>query len=197
MGIIIVGVLVRTQSIGMPGEHYLRDDGKGRELRAAHYANVRREHESLLGQPYIASEVVRGPTCAFLWPIFRAGQMRPLRAIARRSSTRRSLSLAKHPLPPRSQVPTRCSNARPSAWHPVTLDSEPLTDLRYDVAKDARTGLRGFVAMVDVRALTPGRHELRVSQPGTSTASPTRGPMDHPILTLSDFFGSAGLSRFL
>jgi hypothetical protein len=36
--------------------------------------------------------------------------------------------------------------------------------LRYDIASDPRTDRPALVAMVDVRALAPGRHELQVAR---------------------------------
>jgi hypothetical protein len=48
--------------------------------------------------------------------------------------------------------------------HAVSLDSKPLASLRYDAASDPRTGRPALQAMIDVRALAPGRHELRVAR---------------------------------
>lgn len=47
--------------------------------------------------------------------------------------------------------------------HPVTLDGEPLADLRYHVGIDADSRRPVLLAMIDVRDLAPGRHELRVT----------------------------------
>ena len=49
--------------------------------------------------------------------------------------------------------------------HPLLLDGQPVADLRYDLGRDPVSGLRGFVAMLDVRALPPGRHQLDVIRP--------------------------------
>lgn len=49
--------------------------------------------------------------------------------------------------------------------HPVTLDGKPLTGLRYDIASDARTDRPALLAMIDIRALPNGRHELRIGRP--------------------------------
>ena len=46
--------------------------------------------------------------------------------------------------------------------HAVSLDGKPLTALRYESGSDARAGRPALVAMIDVRALAPGRHELVV-----------------------------------
>lgn len=47
--------------------------------------------------------------------------------------------------------------------HPVTLDGESLADLRYQVGIDPDNRRPVLLAMIDVRGLAPGRHELRVT----------------------------------
>jgi hypothetical protein len=59
--------------------------------------------------------------------------------------------------------------------HAVTLDGKPLQELRYESGSDARTRRPALVAMIDVRALAPGRHELRVAQ-APRPAGHTRSP---------------------
>lgn len=48
--------------------------------------------------------------------------------------------------------------------HPVSLDGKPLASLRYDATSDPRTDRPALQAMIDIRALAPGRHELRVAR---------------------------------
>lgn len=48
--------------------------------------------------------------------------------------------------------------------HAVTLDGVPARNLRYDVGSDIRNGQPALVAMIDVRALAAGRHELIVQR---------------------------------
>lgn len=49
--------------------------------------------------------------------------------------------------------------------HTASLDGEPLTPLHYDLGSDPRTERPALIAMIDVRALPPGRHVLRVTNP--------------------------------
>jgi hypothetical protein len=49
--------------------------------------------------------------------------------------------------------------------HPASLDGKPLAGLRYEVGSDARTDRPALVAMIDVRGLAHGRHELQLVQP--------------------------------
>jgi hypothetical protein len=49
--------------------------------------------------------------------------------------------------------------------HAVTLDGKPLADIHFDAGGDPRTRRPALVAMIDMRALAPGRHELTVTRP--------------------------------
>lgn len=53
--------------------------------------------------------------------------------------------------------------------HPVALDGKPITDLRYAAGSDPRTDRPALVAMIDVRKLPPGRHELAVAHPHSAS----------------------------
>jgi hypothetical protein len=57
-----------------------------------------------------------------------------------------------------------------AALHPVALDGKPVADLRYDAGSDAQTERPALVAMIDVRTLAAGRHELAIAD-----ASPEGG----------------------
>ena len=52
-----------------------------------------------------------------------------------------------------------------SALHAISLDGQPLAGVRYEVASDPRTDRPALLAMVDIRDLPRGRHELRVARP--------------------------------
>lgn len=52
-----------------------------------------------------------------------------------------------------------------AAIHPLQLDGHPVAGLRYDLGSDARAHRPALVAMIDVRALANGRHELGVGAP--------------------------------
>ena len=51
------------------------------------------------------------------------------------------------------------------ALHAVTLDGAPLVNLHYEIASDPRTDRPALLAMIDVRSLAKGRHELHVARP--------------------------------
>lgn len=51
------------------------------------------------------------------------------------------------------------------ALHHVILDGKLLQGLHYEIASDPRTDRPALLAMIDVRNLAPGRHELRIARP--------------------------------
>jgi len=55
--------------------------------------------------------------------------------------------------------------------HGATLDGKPLPSLRYEIASDPRADRPALLAMIDVRTLAPGRHELQVARPPRSGKS--------------------------
>ena len=61
-----------------------------------------------------------------------------------------------------------------SALHPVSLDGLQLEALRYDIASDSRTDRPALLAMIDIRALAHGRHELRIGRAPPATDDPIR-----------------------
>jgi hypothetical protein len=66
--------------------------------------------------------------------------------------------------------------------HAVTLDGKPLADPRYAAGSDSRTQRPALIAMIDVRALAPGRHELAVARPQRP------GSMDDPAVDVIAFW---------
>jgi hypothetical protein len=70
------------------------------------------------------------------------------------------------------QLPTVTETRQPAlalaclhALHAVQLDGRRLDALRYEIASDPGTGRPALLAMIDVRDLAPGRHELQVARP--------------------------------
>ena len=51
-----------------------------------------------------------------------------------------------------------------AALHPVQLDGIALVDLGYEVASDPRSDRPALLAMIDIRSLATGRHELRIGR---------------------------------
>ena len=70
-----------------------------------------------------------------------------------------------------SKNPNRARLDCLAAMHPLKLDGRPL-QMEYDLASDPRAKLPALVAMIDVRDLANGRHELRVGQPENADGQP-------------------------
>ena len=58
--------------------------------------------------------------------------------------------------------------------HPVSLDGQQLINLRYDVSSDPRMDRPALLAMIDVRSLPTGRHELRIGRAPPPTDEPIK-----------------------
>ncbi len=70
------------------------------------------------------------------------------------------------------------------ALHPVALDGKLADNLHYEVASDPRTDRPALLAMIDIRSLSPGRHELRVGRapaPGDETQTKNRDTRESVI----------------
>lgn len=65
--------------------------------------------------------------------------------------------------------------------HAVSLDGKPLADLRYDAGSDPRTDRPALLAMIDVRGLARGRHELRVARTGVGASERETGDTEYVI----------------
>lgn len=103
--------------------------------------------------PYIQSMVVESPYLQLVVP-YRPDRDEP----ALRRVCARAESLAADP---RARARLACLRS----LHGVMLDGKPLAGLRYEIGSDPRADRPALVAMIDVRALAPGRHELQVAHP--------------------------------
>jgi hypothetical protein len=122
-------------------------------VAAAHYDD-QRDAERDPAEPYIQSEVVTGPYLQLTVPYFPKQDAPPLRKTCRTATAARTADT-------RANALLGCL----TALHAVSLDGKSLTSLHYDVASDPRTERPALQAMIDVRSLALGRHELRVARP--------------------------------
>jgi hypothetical protein len=124
----------------------------GHRLDPAHY-NDQRDPLRDSAAAFVQSAIVRGPYLKLVVPFEPRRDAAALRAgcaatLAMDSGDARALALL-HCL---------------ARLHPVVLDGKPLPGLRYDLGADTRTDRPALQAMIDVRALAPGRHELRIAR---------------------------------
>ena len=165
MAVIVVETLVASGAIDLPGERYLPTEASGRELDSVFYADARDLREAQQGHPYIPSEIIRGPYLRLFVPYVP----RRLDAALERDCPQATLGEEKSDKDAqraaeaaRTSELLRCAADK---LYPILLDGQPVADLRYDIARDPLTEMRGFVAMIDVRELPRGRHELTVIRP--------------------------------
>ena len=165
MAVVFVEFLLRAGVIALPGESFLPAKPAEREMRAVNYAESRSQRDALEGHPYIPGEIVSGPYLRLFVPYLP----RRIEPVIERDCPAAAVTVADtDDAAERSAANLRTDAVLDCAartLHPVTLDGAPITDLRYDIAEDPVSGLRGFVAMIDVRELPRGRHELVVAKP--------------------------------
>lgn len=138
----------------MPAER----TGDAYDVRTVHYADQRRRANRTSTTPYVQSLVVRGPWLQLAIP-YQA--VRHNEAIARECGALAvdALDAFADELVRRRQL-LDCV----SGLHPVLVDGVAKQDLELSLHTDI-DGSRGFMAMIDVRELAPGRHVLEVGVP--------------------------------
>jgi hypothetical protein len=135
------------------------DGANGNVIDAANYDDLRDPLRSHVA-PFIQATEVDGNYVRLMVPYLpgedaAAMQRRCPEALAEANDDARAIAML------------RCL----AALHPVTLDGNPLADLRYDAGSDARTERPALVAMIDVRKLAPGRHELAIGRPASGSGN--------------------------
>jgi hypothetical protein len=132
----------------------------------AHYDDQRDPARDGL-QPYVQSAVIAGPYLKLVLP-YRPDRDEPAMHDSCGEATRglEGTALAKAQLACLQQL------------RAVMLDGKPLVDLRYEIASDPRTDLPALLAMIDVRDLPRGRHELRVGRPPRAGRKPAKDDRD-------------------
>lgn len=131
-----------------------------RQLDSAHYDDQRNPARDS-ATPYVQSAVIVGPYLKLVIPY------RPLRDDAAMRSTCPSTDAGRT-----GDALASARLACLQALHGVVLDGKPLASLRYEIASDPRTDRPALLAMIDVRSLPPGRHELRIAHPPRSDQTP-------------------------
>lgn len=128
-------------------------DMQAQTLDNAHYED-RRDPVRDATAPYVQGSVVTGPYLRLAVPFVPGRDDLALRtscpeAIAASDDARRSNALL----------------ACLQKLYPVQIDGKPLPALQFDAGTDPRGGRPLLLAMIDIRALSPGRHELAVAHP--------------------------------
>ena len=119
----------------------------GHALAAVHYDRLRDPSRDP-AVPYIEDPVVVGPYLRLTVPFIPGRDDRAMRAACADAAANEALRSL------------QCLQR----VHAASIDGKPVADLRYDAGTDARTERPALVAMIDVRGLARGRHELRVGR---------------------------------
>lgn len=160
VGLAIVAILVPVMLAVLAGHKAMRlpdrlgdyalfprpAPGTGRILSDAHY-DSRRDPARHPAVPYVQDLVASGPYLRLVVPYVPGAGERALRAACG----------------PSTEEPVRLLDCA-AAVHSVTLDGKPVAGLRYDAGTDPRTERPVLVAMLDLRGIAPGRHELRIAR---------------------------------
>jgi hypothetical protein len=166
MAVAIGELLLRSGAIDMPGEQHLPQYTTGLDLRARHYASSRSREDTLEGHPFIEAEIVRGPYLRVFVP-YVARRIDPAIERACPEAMAPDLSGVDEGSARRERVRVQALQLLACAsqqLHPLSLNGKALPELRYDFGEDTLSGLRGFVAMIPVEALEPGRHHLEIAR---------------------------------
>jgi len=162
---VVVGVMMATligvsttyfaMRSGIPlGSYSMFPDSTRRAVDPAHYDD-QRDPARAGAAPYVQSAIVTGPYLKLVVPF------RP----ARDEPAMRKRCAAQLGAPDDDEALATARLSCLQSLHPVTLDGEAVADLRYEIASDPRTDRPALLAMIDVRDLPRGRHELRIARP--------------------------------
>lgn len=154
-----IGAMARPERLGSYAL-FPADAPPGAMLEAAHYDSLRQPSRDP-AVPYVQDPVVVGPYLRLVVP-FLPG--------ADDAAMRRTCPDA---------ADAAAALACLQALHPVSIDGKPVEGLRYDAGSDTRTARPALVAMIDVRGLARGRHELRVAR--TEARALADGETEHVI----------------
>lgn len=157
LGVSVAFTAMRASSV--IGSYGLFPDLPALRIDSAHYDDQRNPaRDDAL--PFVQSSVVTGPYLELVVPYRpnRAGEAMRRTCTQMKGLTGDALAMAR----------LACLQA----LHAVTLDGAPLVNLHYEIASDPRTDRPALLAMIDVRSLAKGRHELHVARPPRGGRAP-------------------------
>lgn len=148
----VAGVYVAMKTSTALGSYGLFPDADDLRISRSHYDDQRNPDRDQ-AVPFVQSAVITGPYLTLVVP-YRPDRDEP----AMRKQCAPSAALTGKPLAAARLV---CLGH----LHALTLDGKPMDGLRYEIASDPRTNRPALLAMIDIRMLASGRHELLVALP--------------------------------
>ncbi len=150
----------------LDGYGLLPNDGKaGHTLDPRHYADQRKQLNSLLPAVHIPSEEIHGDWLRVYIPFRPTPDTSALKRLCP------ELDQAEH------QTPEAVLACLPQRFV-LSIDGEPATGTSFDFASQPEQRLRGVVARIDVRDLARGRHELSLRYGDAPDATPSKAEKD-------------------
>jgi hypothetical protein len=153
--------LRHPESIGNYGRF---PSGATAALDASHYDSMRQPDRDP-AVPFIQDAVVAGPYVRLVVPFLPGRDDDAMRATC----------------PGAAAGDDAAALACLQRLHAFVLDGKGLDGSRYEAGTDPRTNRPALVAMIDVRALRPGRHELRIARTDASARERAAGETDYVI----------------
>ncbi|MFA7487879.1 MAG: hypothetical protein WCY72_07300 [Lysobacteraceae bacterium] len=152
-------VLISVAAIRLDGADPLRhldgsdlfraEAGDGRTLDPRRYADQRARLDNLRPSIHIPSERIEGDWLRLFIPLRPSHDSDALRRLCPQLAD------------PDAATPDAVLDCMPQRFR-LWLDDVPVSAPTFDYAHDPIQGLRGVVAMLDVRTLAPGRHVLKL-----------------------------------
>ena len=162
-GVGIAYSAMRTSA--MAGSYSLFPDPQAQGILPEHYDDQRNPARDP-ALPFVQASVITGPYLKLVVP-YRPDRDEP--------AMRTQCARVNHP---EGEVRADARLACLQALHAVVLDGKPMPGLRYEIASDPRTDRPALLAMIDVRGLAAGRHELHVARPPRGDRKPDRDNPD-------------------
>lgn len=175
LGVVMLRMLGREDVFNLDGYNDLPSlsDTRGRSLDPRNYADQRDGRLTLVPLPFIQSEVVVDDYLRLFIPYQPARDAPLLHGLCREALVPAASS---DDLDERNRLRRAAANTLLDCVgqvYSVLIDGTDVPDLHFDLASESGLGLRGFVAMIDVRDLPRGRHELLIQRPPLpDTATP-------------------------
>lgn len=165
----IVDTLSKVSDFSLLRSGMLTEQNRSTGAHAIHYAQSRKQSRRYSNAPYIPAEVVEGPYLRLFVPYaperhdaMMLAQCVPSVAVDVDASVDPMAAMrATDQQERRAEAERMACFGRQLA---ITLDGLPLTGQRYERHRDAHSGHDGALAMIDVRNLTNGRHELAIAR---------------------------------
>lgn len=167
VGLVMLRMGVREDAFDLDGYSGLPSlsEARGRALDPRNYADQRAGRLSLVSQPFIQSEIVDGDYLRLFVPYQPARDATLLRGQCAKALAPTATSEDRDEQERLQRAAADVLLDCVASVYRVRIDGKDVSELRFDLASEPMLDMRGFVAMIDVRDLPRGRHELLVQRP--------------------------------